>query len=197
MKMTTALTTSQINQLISWIRKNDRAARAARFLMQFFDLVGQATQTFIFEVLKTTRTHSSKSFILCVYVKTIRAKQAKVYFAYFVHRNQHGIIAKRQPPFHSLSKHMANVWRPVLVKMTHLICTWNRLIFWLPIVNTIYIYGIIFIYVWLIKLPWLVFVCKVNTFSWAGINFVYVELFLSFFLHKLLIPCVCHACMYD
>jgi len=34
------------------------------------------------------------SFTLCLYMKTIRTTQAKVQFAYFVQRNQHGIIAK-------------------------------------------------------------------------------------------------------
>ena len=47
----------------------------------------------LFEVLTTTGAHSSKFFILCLYMKTIRAKQAKVHFAYFVQRDQHGIIA--------------------------------------------------------------------------------------------------------
>ena len=41
-----------------------------------------------------TRGRSSKSFTLCLYMKTIRAKPAKVQFAYFVQRDQHGIIAK-------------------------------------------------------------------------------------------------------
>ena len=43
---------------------------------------------------------SSKSFLLCLYMitiraytKAIRAKQAKVLCAYFVQRDQHGIIA--------------------------------------------------------------------------------------------------------
>ena len=48
---------------------------------------------FIFEVLTTTRAHSSKSFILNFYMKIIRAKQAKGHFAYFGQRDQHGIIA--------------------------------------------------------------------------------------------------------
>ena len=51
-------------------------------------------QIFIFEVLKTKRARSSKSFILCLYMKTTRAKQAKVHSSYFVQRDQHGIIAK-------------------------------------------------------------------------------------------------------
>ena len=44
---------------------------------------------YIFEVLTTTRGRSSKSFTLCIYMKTIRTKQAKVQFAYFVQRDQH------------------------------------------------------------------------------------------------------------
>ena len=35
------LTTQHINDVIGWMRKNNRAARAARFLVQFFDLVCQ------------------------------------------------------------------------------------------------------------------------------------------------------------
>ena len=35
-----------------------------------------------------------ESFILCLYMKTIRAKQAKVHSALFVQRDEHGIIAK-------------------------------------------------------------------------------------------------------
>ena len=48
-------------------------------------------EIFIFEVLMTTQHCSSKSFILCLYMKTISAKKVKVHFAYFVH---HGIMAK-------------------------------------------------------------------------------------------------------
>ena len=51
-------------------------------------------EIFIFEVLTTTRARSSKSFILCRYMKNIRAKQAKVHSAYFVQCDQQGIIAK-------------------------------------------------------------------------------------------------------
>ena len=49
---------------------------------------------FIFEVLTTTEARSSKFFALCLYMKTIRTKPGKVQFAYFVQRDQHGIIAK-------------------------------------------------------------------------------------------------------
>jgi len=43
----------------------------------------------------TTRPRGSKSFILCLYMKTICVKQAKVYFAYFAQLDQHGKIEKR------------------------------------------------------------------------------------------------------
>ena len=54
----------------------------------------QQSEIFIFEVLTTTQTRSSKSFILCLYVKIICAKQAKVHFACFVRHDQRGIIRK-------------------------------------------------------------------------------------------------------
>ena len=44
----------------------------------------QRREIFIFEVLSTKLTCSSKSFLLCLYVQIIRSKQAKVHFAYFV-----------------------------------------------------------------------------------------------------------------
>ena len=87
--MTTATTTTTplINDLIGWIGKNNRAARAARLLVQFFDVVCQTT-AWNFHFL------SSKSLILYLCMKPIRAKKAKVLLAYFVHRDQLGIIAK-------------------------------------------------------------------------------------------------------
>ena len=42
----------------------------------------------------TTRARSSKYFILSLCMKTIRSKQAKLYFAYFEQRGQTGKIAK-------------------------------------------------------------------------------------------------------
>ena len=48
----------------------------------------------MFGVLTTTRDRSSKSFILCLYLKANRAKKAIVHFAYLVQRDYHGIIAK-------------------------------------------------------------------------------------------------------
>ena len=51
-------------------------------------------EIFTFEVLTTTGARSSKSFILCLYMKTIRAWQAKVHSVYLVQRDQHGIIEK-------------------------------------------------------------------------------------------------------
>ena len=69
--------------------KNSCAALAERVLVQCFD----KRRREIFEVLTTTRARSSKSFIPCLCMKTIRAKQERVHFAYFVPRDQHGIIA--------------------------------------------------------------------------------------------------------
>ena len=45
--------------------------------------------------MTTTRAPSSKSSILCLCMKTIRAKQVKVHIAYFVLHYQNGIIAKK------------------------------------------------------------------------------------------------------
>ena len=61
-------TTPENNDLIGWIRKNNRAARAAHFLVQFFDVACQMTIS-KFKVLTTTSTHNSnyKSFILYIY----------------------------------------------------------------------------------------------------------------------------------
>ena len=64
----TATTTPENNDLIGWTRKNNRAARAARTLLQLFDVVCQTTTwNFQFKVLTTTWTPSSKSFILYIY----------------------------------------------------------------------------------------------------------------------------------
>ena len=80
--MTTAAATPapQINDLIGWTKKNNRAAR---FLEQFFDMSAKQRAIFIFEVLTTTRAHSRKSFV-CLFMKTIRAKQAKVQSTNFI-----------------------------------------------------------------------------------------------------------------
>ena len=80
--MTTAAATPQINDLIGWIRKNNRAARS---LAQFFEVVCLTkTENFhIWGSLKTTRARSSKSFILCLHLKTIPAKQAEVHLPFF------------------------------------------------------------------------------------------------------------------
>ena len=54
----------QINDLIGGMRKNNRAAHAARFMVQFFDEVFQSTTWNFFEVLTKTRARRSKSLIL-------------------------------------------------------------------------------------------------------------------------------------
>ena len=67
------------------MRKNDLAARAVRLLLQFFDVVSQQRREIsIFEALMITRARSIKSFFLCLNLKAIRAKQAKVPFLYNV-----------------------------------------------------------------------------------------------------------------
>ena len=67
MASTTAKTTPQTNDLIGLMGKNNRAARGTLFV-----------EIFIFEVLTTTRARGNKSFILCLYMETIRDKHAKV-----------------------------------------------------------------------------------------------------------------------
>ena len=62
-------------------------------------------EIFIFEVLTKTGARSSKSFILCLYMKIIRAKKAKVHSVYFAGRDQHGIIAK------DLTQSSILIWR--------------------------------------------------------------------------------------
>ena len=64
--MATATTTPQMNDLIGWIRKNNRAARAARYLVQFFDVVCQTT-SWSFQIWgsKDNTTLNKNSFILC------------------------------------------------------------------------------------------------------------------------------------
>ena len=61
--------------------------------MSFFDLENGVK----FEAMTTPRARISKSLIHCLYMKTIGAKQAKVHFAYFVQRDQLGLIANTSP----------------------------------------------------------------------------------------------------
>ena len=51
--------------------------------MQCFDVspAKRRREIFIFEVLTATRTRNGRSFIICLCMKTIRAKEAKVHFA--------------------------------------------------------------------------------------------------------------------
>ena len=78
------------NKLFDWLNEESNgAARAARFLMQFFDLpifwlANDNVKIFIFEVLATTEARSNKSFILWLCMITIGAKQVKVHLASFV-----------------------------------------------------------------------------------------------------------------
>ena len=67
------------------MKKNDRTARAARFLVQCFDVVwltttwnfhvwGSHDNPVVVKTSNTVRARSFKSFILCLYKKTTRAK---------------------------------------------------------------------------------------------------------------------------
>jgi len=78
------------------VRKNNRTARAARFFCEnvWTQSAKQRHENVLFEVL-TTRARSSKSLILCLCMKTIGAKQAKMHLACFAERHQLGIIAKQ------------------------------------------------------------------------------------------------------
>ena len=90
MTTATTTTTSQINDLIGWMRKNNPAAHVARFLVHFLTKSAGQREIFIFEVLTKTEAFS----IPFLYVKTIRTKKTEVHFACFVKRYKHGIIVK-------------------------------------------------------------------------------------------------------
>ena len=81
-----ATTTPQINHLIAWVRKNNGAARAARFLLQCFDVVCQTTTWHVYRQRKPVAVNHS-FFAL--------AWKWKVHFIYFVRRDQDAIIAKQ------------------------------------------------------------------------------------------------------
>ena len=66
----------QINDPIDWTSKNNHAARAARFLVQFFFNVVSQTTTWKFQIWGSSDNEGPrcrKSFILCIYMKTVRA----------------------------------------------------------------------------------------------------------------------------
>jgi len=91
MTTATATSTPQTNDLIGRTRKNNRSARAARFLVQILDY------TFVvFQTMTRQREFAAVnlSFLAFTSLITIRAKQAKVPLVYFVQRDQRGIIAK-------------------------------------------------------------------------------------------------------
>ena len=78
------------------MRQKKRATRAGRILEQFFDVVCQMT-TWNFHIWASDDNASPQQkifFILLPYMKNLRAKQANVHFAYFMQRDQYGIIAK-------------------------------------------------------------------------------------------------------
>ena len=80
-RMTATTTTTQlINDMIGWTRKNNRAARAARTLVQFFDVIcKRRRENFKSEVQTTTPARSSKYFFVCFYMKNIRARTVRLF----------------------------------------------------------------------------------------------------------------------
>ena len=94
MALTTTTKLTSVSNFLSF-QKNIRAASAARFLVQIFSTKSpkRRREILIFEVLTTTPARSNKSFILCFYTKSIRARQAKVHLAYLVQCDQHVKIA--------------------------------------------------------------------------------------------------------
>ena len=84
-----ATTTSQINNVIHWVRKNNRAARVARFLVKVFVMVCRTT-TWNFRTWCLMIFHS-----LPLHMKTNRANKMKGHLlSLFCKNDQHGIIAK-------------------------------------------------------------------------------------------------------
>lgn len=84
-----ATTTSQINIMIGWVRKNNRAARLARFLVKFFVVVCRTT-TWNFHTWCLMIFHS---FPLCM--KTNCTNKVKGHLLQlFCKNDQRGIIAK-------------------------------------------------------------------------------------------------------
>ena len=80
-------TTPQINDLIGWMRQNNRASRAARLLVPFFwrSLPNNDVNFSYLGFWWQSKPAAVKFFNLCLYMKTIPAKQAEVHFSYFIH----------------------------------------------------------------------------------------------------------------
>ena len=76
--------------------KNNRAPRAERFLAQIFDVVCQMTMEFSYLRSRRQREPAAVNLSSSAFTwRTVRAKQAKKHFAYFLQRDQHGVIAKQ------------------------------------------------------------------------------------------------------
>ena len=80
--------------LVAWGEKIVRHVLHA-FWCYLLDEVCQTT-TWNFQIWGSSdnATHNRKSFILCLYVKTVRSNQVKEYFTYFLQSDQHGIITR-------------------------------------------------------------------------------------------------------
>ena len=82
-----------IRNMIGWMGKNNRAARAARILVQFLDVACQKT-TWNFQMQREP-AEVYKSFIFWLFMKIIRPNQMKGHFADFEQHDKHEIIADR------------------------------------------------------------------------------------------------------
>ena len=82
---------SQISDMIGWMRQNNHAARGARFLVQFFDVVCTIEDVKLSNLRfwRQLEPRAVNLYFSAFAMKTIRAKQPKVYFAYFIQRDQH------------------------------------------------------------------------------------------------------------
>ena len=79
------------------MKKNNRAARAARFFAtMFWRSLPNDDVKFSYLRFWWQRELVTENLSLCLYMKTMRTKQAKVHLAYFVQRDQHGIRELKQ-----------------------------------------------------------------------------------------------------
>lgn len=89
-------------QRFNWLKKNNRGARAARFLLQFFLYSGpnnNVTCSYLRFWWQRKPAAVNLSFFALAWKPCIRAEQAKVHFIYFALRDQHAIIIPKQLPY--------------------------------------------------------------------------------------------------
>ena len=86
------------NQWFDWLNEEyNRAARAARLFGTLFwrSLPNDGVKFSYLRFWQQRELAAVNLSLFCLYMKTIRTKQAKVQFAYFVQRDQHGKNPKR------------------------------------------------------------------------------------------------------